>query len=223
MSLDLLITTPLYDGKMHHACVAGCMQTLAKYGAAKVSMAARQGSFLPRLRDLLTKDFLDSGAEFMLCVDSDIAWTVADLDLLWSRLRELTLDREMVAGLYPKKSLRDTRPIAALLENEQGGMREAACVGAGFLLVHRKGIERMVDRYQDLAYPSDAVNPESGTSYGLWSPFCAVKTQNGSAMYLGEDYSFCQRWREMGGKIWALPDVRLGHVGECLYQMGGEL
>ena len=102
MSLDLLITTPLYDGRMHHACVAGCMQTLAKYGAGKVSLVARQGSFLPRLRDLLTKDFLDSGAEFMLCVDSDIGWRVAHLDALWLCLRELTLDREMVAGLYPK-------------------------------------------------------------------------------------------------------------------------
>jgi hypothetical protein len=218
--MDLLITMPLYDGRMHHACVAGVLQTIVKYGAAKVSLAARQGSFLPRLRDLLTSDFLKSGAEFMLCVDADIAWTVNDLDALWSRLREFTLDREMIAGLYPKKSLRDTRPVAALLENERNGLREAACVGGGFLLVHRKGIERMVDKFKDLAYPSDAGNPDQGMSVGLWSPFCAVKGAQGKSIYLGEDFSFCQRWREMGGKIWVDPNVRLGHVGECLYQMG---
>jgi hypothetical protein len=219
MALDLLITTPLYDGRIHHACVAGILQTVAKYGAARVSLSARQGSFLPRLRDLLVSDFLASEAAYMLCVDSDIGWTVEHLDALWSRLKELTLDREMVAGLYPKKSLRDARPVAALLENERDGMREAACVGAGFMLMHRSGIERMVERYKDLAYPSDAVNPESGTSYGLWSPFCSVKTANDKRIYLGEDYSFCQRWREMGGKIWALPSVKLQHVGECIYTM----
>ena len=98
-------------------------------------------------------------------------------------------------------------------------MQAAACVGAGFMMMHRSGVLRMVDRYKDLAYPSDAVNPESGTSYGLWSPFCSVKSEKGP-IYFGEDYSFCQRWREMGGKIWAVPSVKLAHVGECTYTMG---
>lgn len=221
MSLDLLITTPLYDGKLHHACFNGILQTVAKYGSAKVGHLANQGSFIPRLRDQLTAGFLKSGAEFMLCVDADVGWTVGGLEIMWSRLREMTLDREMVAGLYPRKNLgTDPRPIAALLENERDGMREAACVGAGFLLLHRKGIERMCERYKDLSYPSNAVNPDDGTIVGLWSPFCAVKAGD-RAMYLGEDYSFCQRWREMGGKIWAVPEVQLAHVGECTYTMKG--
>ena len=123
--MDLMITTPLYDGKMHHGCVTGCIQTIAKYGASRVTFAARQGSFLPRLRDMLTADFLKSGADFMLCVDSDVVWSVDELDRLWSKLRELTLDREMVAGLYPRKSLKDSRPVCALLEREQNGDRKS--------------------------------------------------------------------------------------------------
>lgn len=220
MKRSFFVATPLYDGNLQHGCVAGMLQTLAKYGQERVTFAARQGSFLPRLRDMLTADFLKSPAEFMLCVDSDIAWTVAHLDALASQLEELTLDREMVAGLYPRKSLRDTRPTAALLDETREGTRgftlqAAACVGAGFLLVHRSGIARMVEKYADLAY-------DDGQVTGVWSPFCAVKTSDGRAMYLGEDYSFCQRWREMGGKIWAVPSVKLGHVGSMLYQMGGD-
>ena len=223
MTLDLLIATPLYDGKIHHACFNGILQAVAKYGAAKVGHVANQGSFIPRLRDQITATFLKSGAEFLLCVDADVGWSVEDLDLLWGKLRNLTLDREMVAGLYPRKNLtRDPRPIAALLGNERDGMIEAACVGAGFMLLHRKGVERMADKYRDaLSYPFDAVNPESGSIVGLWSPYCAVKTNEGRPMYLGEDYSFCQRWREMGGKIWAVPEAKLSHVGECTYTMGG--
>ena len=221
VSLDLLITTPMYDGKLHYACFNGILQTVAKYGVAKVGHLANQGSFIPRLRDKLTAGFLKSGAEFMLCVDADVGWTVEGLDILWSALKRLTLDREFVAGLYPRKSLRDPRPIAALLENERDGMREAACVGAGFMLLHRSGIERMAKHYKDLTYPSNAVNAEEGMSVGLWNAFGPVKTTDGRVMYLGEDYSFCQRWREMGGKIWAIPEVPLVHVGECTYTMGG--
>ena len=221
--MDLLITTPLYDGKLHHACFNGILQTVAKYGAGKVGHVARQGSFIPRLRDQLTNDFLQSGAEFNLLVDADVGWSVADLDALWGKLRELTLDREMVAGLYPRKSLRDVRPIAGLLEREQNGMREAAVVGAGFMLMHRKGVERMCERYRDLTYPSNAANPDDGSIVGLWSPFCAVRGggEKASTIYLGEDYSFCQRWREMGGKIWAVPEANLTHTGECTYTMKG--
>jgi hypothetical protein len=219
MSLDLLITTPMYDGKLHYQCFNGILQTVAKYGAGKVGHLANQGSFIPRLRDQLTAGFLKSGAEYMLCVDADVGWTVDDLDIAWARLKGLTLDREFVAGLYARKSMRDTRPIAALLSNEQDGMREAACVGAGFMLLHRSGIERMAERYKELSYPSDAVNPESGTIVGLWSPFCAVKTSKGTPVYFGEDFSFCQRWREMGGKIWVDPKIKLPHVGEFAYHL----
>ena len=29
----------------------------------------------------------------------------------------------------------------------------------------------------------------------------------------GEDMSFCQRWRDLGGDIWLLADAPLGHEG----------
>jgi hypothetical protein len=34
-----------------------------------------------------------------------------------------------------------------------------------------------------------------------------------SKRYLSEDYAFCRRWQQMGGKIYADCHTTLGHVG----------
>ena len=34
---------------------------------------------------------------------------------------------------------------------------------------------------------------------------------------LSEDYGFCHRWRQMGGRVWIDPTIRLGHVGAFTY------
>jgi hypothetical protein len=35
---------------------------------------------------------------------------------------------------------------------------------------------------------------------------------------MGEDYSFCHKWREgCGGDVWALVDANVRHVGDMAY------
>jgi hypothetical protein len=36
--------------------------------------------------------------------------------------------------------------------------------------------------------------------------------------YLTEDYSFCRRWRMLGGKVYALMEAELGHIGKHVYR-----
>jgi hypothetical protein len=218
MALDLFVSTPLYDGKLHYATVAGWLQTLARMGSDKVGFAARPGSFLPRLRDLLTADFLNSGARYWLAVDADIGFSYDDVAKLVDAANVLVADREFVCGAYARKQV-DGRPVCAYNGAEQGILKGADFVGAGFLLLPRAGILRMVEQYKDLAYPGDAIDPKNGVAVGLWSPFCAVRDANGAPRYLGEDYSFSERWRQMGGKIWVHPGVKLRHYGESVYTL----
>ena len=35
--------------------------------------------------------------------------------------------------------------------------------------------------------------------------------------YFGEDFGFCQRWRDMGGRIWVDPDICLNHIGRYTF------
>ncbi len=222
MTLDVLIAIPTHDGCIHRAAVGGIYSSVAKLGSEKVGLVVRQMSFLPRLRDLLTIDFLQSQAKYMLCLDADIGWTVKHLEKLLAFSKELVADREFVAGAYARKNLGDPRPICAFNEDVmQNGLRGAHFVGAGFMLLPRAGLLRMVEHYKDLAYPGDAVDAKNGVAFGLWSPFCSVRDADGIPRYLGEDYSFCERWRQMGGKIWVDESIGLGHFGEGMYTLEG--
>ena len=34
---------------------------------------------------------------------------------------------------------------------------------------------------------------------------------------LGEDYSFCQRWLDLGGRVWVDPEIVMGHTGGKMF------
>jgi hypothetical protein len=38
-----------------------------------------------------------------------------------------------------------------------------------------------------------------------------------TGIYLSEDFSFCKRWTDMGGEIWADLQSRLDHVGPTTF------
>lgn len=193
----LFVGIPVHDGKIHQNCVAGMMQTQTRF-ANRIAFDTHLGSFLPRNRDVLTAHFLDSGATHMLCLDSDIGFTPDDVQAL------LDTDLDFVSGCYAKKQ--PDREIPAKLNGKVSG----DCLGvehapAGFLMLSRGCVERMVGAYRKLEYQST-----NGRAWGLWQP-----TNNN-----GEDVSFCYRWTEIGGSIWIHPGVILNHYGEHCYTPG---
>lgn len=40
---------------------------------------------------------------------------------------------------------------------------------------------------------------------------------DGQNVYLSEDYTFCKRWRQIGGEIWCDPKIKLKHWGQKAY------
>jgi hypothetical protein len=48
-----------------------------------------------------------------------------------------------------------------------------------------------------------------------------IKEVGGTDRYLSEDYTFCQNWRNMGGKIWLCPWMKTHHIGT--YAFTGDL
>jgi hypothetical protein len=39
----------------------------------------------------------------------------------------------------------------------------------------------------------------------------------GQQRTLSEDYAFCQRWRDIGGKVYLDVNIPMGHVGPKMY------
>jgi len=79
----------------------------------------------------------------------------------------------------------------------------------GFMLIKREVFEKMEKQYPDLMCKNDHQNRDT-------DDYCAVfdcMIDPVSRRYLSEDYAFCRRWQQMGGKIHADLTTTLGHVG----------
>ena len=52
----------------------------------------------------------------------------------------------------------------------------------------------------------------------LFSLFDTMHDKEDKNRYLSEDFTFCKRWKDIGGKIWLDNDINLNHiVGERRY------
>ncbi|HVJ34259.1 MAG TPA: hypothetical protein VND94_14175 [Terriglobia bacterium] len=205
----VMIGTPTLDGSVHVAYLQSLLgtQKLLLEGRQRFSMRfIMQESLIMRARNLLVADFLDTDAEDLIMIDSDIGWTPADV------MRLLRYDVGVVAGVYQRKS--DVKvdftvkfPPDGVQRNKQTGLMKAERVGTGFLRLRRDALERMIAKYPDLQY-RDASGREL---------YCLFDTSLENGRFCGEDFTFCDRWRAIGGEVWVDPDIRLSHIGSKVF------
>jgi hypothetical protein len=69
----------------------------------------------------------------------------------------------------------------------------------------------MAAHYPELQYRDDFTGSGKGTVYAFFNTI----VYNGN--FLPEDYSFCKRWRDIGGEIWGDVAGRFDHIGKFTY------
>lgn len=103
------------------------------------------------------------------------------------------------------------------------GLMEVVDGGTGFMLIKRSVIEKMIKHYPELAYKNDAHEVKLdgttsfdtvNTNYALFDTMIDTEDKR----YLSEDYAFCRRWQEIGGRVWLDPFITLNHVGNHIFQ-----
>jgi hypothetical protein len=195
-------------------------------------------SLVTRGRNTMVRKFLsDETFTHLFWIDSDIAFHPS------SAFRLLLADRDVVAGVYPLKSMNwpaaglpaaTTReqfevqyatypfnpiehgalPIAGFVDGD--GFVEVAEAPTGFMVIRREVFKKMMLRYPELNYTPDGP-PNHPEAHLHWLFFdCMVDPE--SRRYLSEDYAFCRRWRDMGGKVWCDMNSKLEHLGQHMYR-----
>lgn len=157
-------------------------------------------------RNALVREFLESDCDDFIFVDSDIHFDPEDL------VRLATIDREVVAGVYPKKC--EEPEFTARLKPgpiipDADGLIEAAFVPTGFLKIKRVVFERLyevVPKYVTKEYEHRPVK----------TPLIFERKLRDNVR-LGGDNEFCQKWRDIGGKIYVDPQFIFGHIGSMEY------
>ena len=232
---NVLIATPCYGGLMTHVYVHSLLKLMGAAGAYGFSaglLTSAHDSLITRSRNALVKSFLDSpSATHLMFVDADIGFEPAALHRL------LAFDEDLVAGMYPVKVVNWSKMSASARQGmsaeelrlsgmhfvgvpctggereERGGFVTGRYAGTGFMMIRRSAIERMVAAYPETRYRTMhtyPATPQRGSPfYNLFD--CIIDPETGE--YLSEDFTFCHRFRKLGGKVWLDTESRLRHVG----------
>ncbi len=230
--MHVVIATPCFGAMVHQAYMLSVLRLLCSPLAQRVQFTLEMlghDSLITRSRNTLVARFLaHPGATHLLFVDADIGFEPEQLE------RMLAFDQSVVAGIYPLKVLHwqaaparqragEPADAAALLyvgqpcegaaAERNGGFITAQHAGTGFMLLRRDALERMVQAYPETRYRGvDAYSPaaaEGTPSHALFD--CMISPESGQ--YISEDWTFCHRWRAIGGKVWLDTLGSLTHVG----------
>ena len=97
------------------------------------------------------------------------------------------------------------------------GIMEATHVPTGCMLIKRHVLTKMIEKHPELEiYQPTMINGKEEKKpnfYNLFDTLHDPKTKR----YYGEDFGFCQRWRDMGGEVFAYVSDYITHVGEHSY------
>lgn len=217
---NLLIATPIADGRPENNYITSydfTKEVLEAHGAKIRPLRLNYCADIYVVRALLLGTFIrDPHATHMIFIDADMGWHPDSIS------RMLLLQRDFIAAAGPKKrypiemafALVDDygRPIPIYHEPETNVI-EVSEVGACFMMISRRCAERMVTAHPELEF-----DYEDGRECAVFDPIIIHKGEGFPRRRLSEDYSFCYRWRQLGGKIDLLADVELTHTGSHTFK-----
>jgi hypothetical protein len=234
----LAIATPCFGGQvssLYAASIFKLQRALRLLPEIELVVHLRDGdALITRARADLVALFLDDpAATHLLFVDADIGFEPDQV------MRLIACGADMAGGAYPikrvnwdkaRKVIESHRPntrsavLDYVLEVEDperiavvDGFARVRYAGTGFLMIRRHVLERMCRHYASLRFRREHSMADSlAASPNRFALFeCMIEPTTG--IYLSEDFSFCKRWTDMGGEIWADLQSRLDHVGPATF------
>lgn len=168
---------------------------------------------------------VEKTSSHLLMLDADMKW---DAQMV---LDMLAFDQPLTGCIYIKRQY-PPEAIGAVLTGKEtlddvvDGFLEVESVGAGVLLIKREVVDKMLQRYPEISDYSgfhQVAGPlQSINVVRLIRAFDPVVFPKGHPYApkggrLSEDLSFCYRWRECGGKVWANVAHSVDHIGPHNY------
>lgn len=211
-----MVATPMYGGMCHDAYLLGMLALKSACDARKIPMhivTLRNESLIQRARNTCVAHFLTTDASHLLFIDSDIGFS-AD-----AALRLVSHNRDVVGGTYAKKKLGEPEFAAITLPQvtvQDGGLVEVHSLPTGFLMLKRDAVQRMVGAYGATTRYRSADADGEAWNDNLFALFECERDPE-TLSYYSEDYTFCQRWRRIGGRCWLDPHILLEHHGTARF------
>lgn len=229
-----MIATPMYGGMCcgeYTRSMLDVIPTLTSAGVDVSTAFIYNNSLITSARNQLASLFMQHEFTHLLFIDADVNFQARDI------LSMLAADKDVIAGIYPKKRLNWARVEMAVkagipteeLQNHTGDLVvnlvnhgkeqvvnanepvEVFAAGTGFMLIKREVFEKLRDEVDTYKEDDDSITHEY--FFLMKDPVLGKQ--------LSEDYAFCWLCRDNGVKIHVAPWVRLGHTGT--YQFNGSV
>lgn len=236
--MHIHIATPMYGGSCKAIYVQSLMATISdlpKNGHSVSYSITANESLITRARNHMARIFMEeTSADYLLFLDADQGWVSTDI------LRMIESKKQLIGGAYPIKMI-DWQTLAVahdlnldenmfditsrypinFLEEEPDFSKidinqplEIEGIGTGMMLIHRSVFEELKSicrTYTDF----DLISGKQIEVTDYFSTDIDPKTNS----LLGEDLSFCNKWRSLGNKVYAALWTKTAHAGD--YVFGG--
>jgi hypothetical protein len=233
---NVMIATPMHRGVCHGAYTSSLVRLVCIFqqlGIEFTYLPCEGDALVPRARNRIATQFLNSKCTHLLFLDGDIEFMSGDIIVMLSH------ECEIICAAYPLKRLnweKVVKAAEAVTTITAKEMEQVACsdfvvnyldkdfdinrvcrvaeMGTGCMLIARSVFEDMIRCIGGQLGCKPMVDDPSYEGY-IWSFFDCGRDEDG--YYQPEDYMFCQRWRKLGGSIWLCPWIKLTHVGEMKF------
>lgn len=232
--VKLFLSTPCYGGLCLQAYAESLLNFQRLCAAKGIELyldTTENESLITRARNISIARFLyKSDAEFFIFVDADVHFQAESL------LRLVDSGHDVSVACYPKKVIMWDQAEAAVNNGDDrtlqrlasslvlnfkhersevvNGFTEVLDGPTGFMCIRRSVLEKMYEHYKDtLTCLNDHQNKDLDEYCAIFD--CMIDPE--SRRYLSEDYAFCRRWQQIGGKIHADVTTVLGHVGNLRF------
>jgi len=213
----VFVATPMYGGMAHGLYIKSCLDlqtTMAKYGIETKFSFLFNESLITRARNYLVDEFLRSDFTHLLFIDSDIHYNPQDV------IAMLALDKDVIGGPYPKKSINWGNVAQAARNNPNMEPKELETlvgeyvfnvvkgtqsfqvtdplevleIGTGYMMVKRGVFDKMKDAYPMIHYKPDHVGQANfdGTRY-IHAYFDTVIDYQNSQLQAAAQTVTCQK------------------------------
>jgi hypothetical protein len=239
-SISILVATPAFNSMMYTAYAASIHNFHKACRSRNINVSHTytfNESLITRARNAVCDLFMQHKKfTHLLFLDADIEFESDDIFKL------LNFNQPVVGGLYPKKNIKWENIAEFVNKNHKSYVSisdiqhvsreyvfvptkdhdtdnelikefaEVRYTGTGILLVQRHVLEKMMESHSNDYYTNENTKFFRFFDVGLkW-----VEEQQ-TNVYLSEDYWFCERWRELGGKIYLYTKMRCKHWGSMAY------
>lgn len=236
----LWLSTPTLDGRVTTEYMHAYDKLKSALFQQKINSQADfliGNSILPAGRNLLVDRFLQSDADWILMVDSDISYQPEDILAClphlsnaiiglpcckkfakWDRVATTIRSNPDYAAADIPAILADANfaiPENGLLKSDENGLANVAWIGTGAMLTSREALMKIISKNPDSKVEVDG---EARQEFFKYEVQTVHKKGTDLLQYAGEDVSFCMLAQRSGVEVKAKIDAKTGHAGFFNYR-----